>query len=242
MSLYIVGFGAGNEDGMTLAARKAIEKSDLIVGYTVYTDLLRKIFPDKEYFQTPMMKEKERCQKAVETAAAGKTVSIVCSGDSGVYGMASLALELAADYPQLKTEVIPGITAALSGGALTGAPLGHDFAVISLSDLLTPWEKIEKRLECAAEGDFAIAIYNPSSKKRHDYLKKACDVLLRYKSGDTVCAAAKNIGREGETYSVMMLSELRNYEADMFTTVFVGSSQTRNINGKMVTPRGYKNV
>lgn len=242
MSLYIVGFGAGNEDGMTLAARKAIEKSDLIVGYTVYTDLLRKIFPDKEYFQTPMMKEKERCQKAVETAAAGKTVSIVCSGDSGVYGMASLALELAADYPQLKTEVVPGITAALSGGALAGAPLGHDFAVISLSDLLTPWEKIEKRLECAAEGDFAIAIYNPSSKKRHDYLKKACDVLLRYKSGDTVCAAAKNIGREGETYSVMMLSELRNYEADMFTTVFVGSSQTRNINGKMVTPRGYKNV
>lgn len=242
MSLYIVGFGAGNEDGMTLAARKAIEKSDLIVGYTVYTDLLRKIFPDKEYFQTPMMKEKERCQKAVETAAAGKTVSIICSGDSGVYGMASLALELAADYPQLKTEVIPGITAALSGGALAGAPLGHDFAVISLSDLLTPWETIEKRLECAAEGDFAIAIYNPSSKKRQDYLKKACDVLLRYKSGDTVCAAAKNIGREGEAYSVMTLSELRNYEADMFTTVFVGSSQTRNINGKMVTPRGYKNV
>ena len=242
MSLYIVGFGAGNEDGMTLAAKKAIEKSDLVVGYTVYTELMKKIFPDKEYFHTPMTQERERCQKAVETAAKGKNVSIICSGDSGVYGMASLALEIAADYPGLKTEVIPGVTSALSAGAIAGAPLGHDFAVISLSDLLTPWEKIEKRLECAAEGDFAIAIYNPSSKKRHDYLKKACDILLRYKSGDTVCAAAKNVGREGESYSVMTLMELRDYEADMFTTVFVGSSQTKNINGKMVTPRGYKNV
>ena len=241
MSLYIVGFGAGNADGMTIAAKRAIEKSDLIVGYTAYIELLKPIFPDKEYFSTPMKQERERCERALKSAAE-TDVALVCSGDGGVYGMASLALEMAAAYPEVEIKVIAGVTSALSGGALVGAPLGHDFAVVSLSDLLTPWETIEKRLSCSAEADFVICLYNPSSKKRKDYLKRACDIVLRHRNAETVCAAAKNIGREGETYSVMTLGALRDYEADMFTTVFIGNSMTKKVGDRMVTPRGYKNV
>ncbi len=241
MGLYIVGFGAGNADGMTIAAKRAIEKSDLIVGYTAYIELLKPIFPDKEYFSTPMKQEKERCEKALKTAAE-KDVALVCSGDSGVYGMASLALEMAAAYPEIEVKVIAGVTSALSGGALIGAPLGHDFAVVSLSDLLTPWETIEKRLSCAAEADFVICLYNPSSKKRQGYLKRACDIVMRHRDAETVCAAARNIGRDGETYSVMTLGALRDYEADMFTIVFIGNSMTKKVGDRMVTPRGYKNV
>jgi len=242
MKLYIVGMGAGNAGGMTLDSRTAILESDIVVGYTVYVDLLRGIFPDKNYLATGMKSEVERVRMALEEAQSGKTVSLVCSGDSGVYGMAGLALELSADFPEVKIEVVPGVTAALSGGALLGAPLGHDFAVISLSDLLTPWELIEKRLRAAAAGDFAIALYNPSSKKRADYLAKACDILLEQKSPDTVCGIARNIGRDGCSCRVLTLSELRDTQVDMFSTVFIGSSTTRRINDRMVTPRGYRNV
>ncbi|MEG0392963.1 MAG: precorrin-3B C(17)-methyltransferase, partial [Anaerovoracaceae bacterium] len=166
-------------------------------------------------------------------------VSMVCSGDAGVYGMAGLVYQVAADYDPIEIEVVPGITAACSGAAILGAPLTHDFAVISLSDLLTPWEKIEKRLACVAEADFAVCLYNPSSKKRHDYLQKACDILLQYKDEDTICGIAMNIGREGERGRILTLRELRTTQVDMFTTVFVGNSLTKNISGKMVTPRGY---
>lgn len=242
MKLYIVGTGAGNAGGMTPDAQSAILGSDLVVGYTVYVELLRKIFPDKNYLATGMKSEVERVKLALEEARNGKVVSLVCSGDSGVYGMAGLALELSVDFPGVDIEVIPGVTAALSGAALLGAPLGHDFAVISLSDLLTPWEIIEKRLRMAAEGDFAIALYNPSSKKRADYLARACDILLEVRSPQTVCGIARNIGREGCSYQVMSLGELRETAVDMFSTVFIGSSSTRNIGGRMVTPRGYRNV
>ena len=242
MKIYVVGIGAGSADGMTFKARNVLEKADVIVGYTVYAELVKKLFPDKEYFVSAMKKEAERCRKAVEMAADGRNVAVVCSGDAGVYGMASLVYEIAAGYENVEVSVVAGVSAMLSGGALVGAPLGHDFAVISLSDLLTPWEKIEKRLECAAEADFAICLYNPSSKKRHDYLMRACDIMLKHKNADTVCAVAKNIGRDGEEYAIMSLAELRNYSADMFTTVFIGNSMTKNIGGKMVTPRGYKNV
>ena len=242
MKLYIVGFGAGDRDGMTLAAEKAIEKSDLVVGYTVYVELMKKYFPHKNFMSTTMKQERDRVVFALEEAAKGKTVSLVCSGDSGVYGMSGLTLELSENYKDVDIEVVPGVTAAMSGGAILGAPLTHDFAVISLSDLLTPWEKIEKRIECAAQADFAIAIYNPSSKKRADYLKKACDIMLRYKSENTVCGYVKNIGREGEESRVLTLSELRETAVDMFTTVFIGNSETKLVNGRMVTPRGYKNV
>lgn len=239
MKLYIVGFGPGGAEGMTIAARKAVERSDLVVGYTVYTALMKKIFPQKEYLSTPMRGEVERVRLAL-AAAEERTVSLVSAGDSQVYGLAGLALELAPEGADI--EVVPGVTAAIAGGALLGAPLGHDFALISLSDLLTPWDKIEKRLRCAAEGDFVIALYNPSSKKRADYLARACNILLEHKGPSTVCGLAKNIGRDGEESRVLTLGELRSAAVDMFTTVFVGSAETKIFGGKMVTPRGYKNV
>ncbi len=238
--LYIVGFGPGDVGGMTLAAREALNRSEVIVGYTAYVGLMRGLFPEKEYLATPMRGERERVLAALGLAAEGKTVSLISGGDCAVYGLAGLALELAPKGAEI--ELVPGVTAALSGGALLGAPLGHDFAAVSLSDLLTPWEKIEKRLDCAAAGDFVIVLYNPSSKKRADYLARACEVILRHRSPDTVCGIARNIGRDGEEARTLTLSELKAASVDMFTTVFVGSGETKMINGKMVTPRGYKNV
>lgn len=238
--LYLVGLGPGGLEGATAQAKAALEQSGLITGYTVYVDLIRRDFPDKEFLTTPMKQEVERCRMALDAAAKGQDVSMVCSGDAGVYGMAGLIYELAEEYPPVEIHVVPGITAACSGAAVLGAPLIHDFAVISLSDLLTPWERIEKRLACAADGDFVICLYNPSSKKRQDYLQKACDIVLRYQSPETVCGWVKNIGREGETCRVLTLKELREEQVDMFTTVFIGNSQTKEIGGKMVTPRGYR--
>ena len=226
---------------MTERAMNALRAVDVIAGYGVYVDLVKPLFPEKEYLVTPMRKEVDRCRMAIDAAMEGKTVAMISSGDAGVYGMAGLCLELAADL-ELEVEVVPGVTAALSGGAVLGAPLTHDFAVISLSDLLTPWDKIEKRLELAGEADLCIALYNPSSHRRSDYLQKACDILLRHVKPETVCGVVRNIGREGEAYEVMTLAQLREYQADMFTTVFIGNSQTMAINGRMVTPRGYRNV
>lgn len=241
MTLYIVGFGGGSREGMTLEAQAALEHCGLIVGYERYTELMRGIYPDKEYFSTSMRQEKERVLYALEQAQSRDT-ALICSGDASVYGMAGLAYELSENFSHVELHTIAGVTAALSGGAMLGAPLTNDFAVISLSDLLTPPETIEKRLRGAAMGGFVIALYNPSSKKRADYLKKACDIILEYRAPETVCGVAVNIGREGADSSVMTLSELREYKADMFTTVFIGNEFTKNINGKMVTPRGYRNV
>lgn len=242
MKLYVVGFGSGSRDVITLTAQKAIISSEIIVGYTLYAELMKKFFPDKPYITTPMRKETDRVKLALEKAAEGHTVSLICSGDSGVYGMAGLAIELSQKYPVVDIEIIPGVTAALSGGAVLGSPLTCDFAVISLSDLLTPWDKIERRLECVAMADFAIAIYNPSSKKRTEHLKKACEILLRYKAENTVCGIVRNIGRNGQESRILTLAELKNTTVDMFTTVFIGTSETKIIGGKMVTPRGYRNV
>ena len=240
--IYVVGIGPGEYEQMTLKAIHALEASDVIIGYTVYVDLVRDHFPGKEFMTTPMKKEVDRCVIAFEEAQKGKTVSMICSGDAGVYGMAGLMYEVGVRYPNVELEIIPGVTAALGGGAVLGAPLIHDFCLISLSDLLTPWEKIEKRLLAASEADLSICLYNPSSKKRHDYLMKACDLMMQYKSPETVCGIVGNIAREGEFSRVMTLKELRDTQVDMFTTVFVGNSQTKEINGKMVTPRGYKGV
>lgn len=238
--VYVVGLGPGAPEYMTAEAKAALERAEVLCGYTVYVDLVAPLYPEKERFTTPMTRELDRCRWALETAQKGKTVALVCSGDAGVYGMAGPVLQLAEAYPDVEVEVVAGVTAALSGGAVLGAPLGHDFCVISLSDLLTPWELIEKRLECAAEGDFAICLYNPSSKKRRDYLQRACDILLRKRSGDTVCGWVKNIGREGQHARVLSLSELREEELDMFSTVFIGSSTTLCLGDRMVTPRGYR--
>ena len=166
--VYVVGLGPGDPQFLTAQAKTALENADILCGYTVYIDLIRSFYPEKEVHATGMTKEIDRCRWALETAQSGKTVALVCSGDAGVYGMASPILELAPNYPSVEIEVIPGLTAALSGGAVLGAPLAHDFCVISLSDRLTPWEIIEKRLACAAMGDFCVAIYNPSSKGRPD--------------------------------------------------------------------------
>ena len=238
--IFVVGIGPGEYEQMTIRAVNALQSCDVIVGYTVYVDLVKEHFAEKEFLTTPMRREVERCRMAFEEAKKGRSVAMICSGDAGVYGMAGLMLEIGQEYPDISVEVIPGVTAALGGGAVLGAPLIHDFCLIRLSDLLTPREKIEKRLLAAAEADFVVCLYNPSSKKRHDYLEKACDLMMRYKSPETVCGIVSNIGREGETGRVMSLKELRDTRVDMFTTVFVGNSQTTAIDGKMVTPRGYR--
>ncbi|HWS29491.1 MAG TPA: precorrin-3B C(17)-methyltransferase [Clostridia bacterium] len=237
--VFAVGLGPGNAEGMTYACRDSIERADILVGYTKYIELVKPLYPEKPVFSTPMLGEVERCERALALAEEGNTVAVVCSGDAGVYGMAGLILELSEGHPSVEIEIVPGVTAALAGAGLLGAPLTHDFAVISLSDLLTPWELIEKRLNCAAMGDFSVVLYNPSSKKRADYLERACDILLKHKSPDTLCGVARNIGREGESTELMTLRELKSAKADMFTTVFIGNEQTREIKGKMVTPRGY---
>ena len=238
--LVVVGLGPGGAQDMTGRARAAIEACDLVAGYTVYVDLLRDEFPEKEILTTPMRKEVDRCRKALEAALEGRNVAMVCSGDPGVYGMAGLIYELAEEYPAIEIEVIPGVSASTGGAAVLGAPLMHDWCTISLSDLLTPWDKIEQRLVAAAQADFVISLYNPSSHKRSDYLQRACDILLEAgKDPETVCGTVRNIGREGEEARVMKLSELRDTQVDMFTCVYIGNAQTKAINGHMVTPRGY---
>ena len=229
--LTIVGIGPGNYDNMTIAADRALQESQLIVGYTVYVDLVQERYPGKELLSTPMTREAERC-----------TVALVCSGDSGIYGMAALVYELRGNRTTPEISVVPGLTAACSGGALLGAPLTHDFAVISLSDRLTPWEKIERRLECAALGDLSIVLYNPRSKGRPDNLRMACDILLKHLPASRLCGVAHNIGREGEGCEILSLEALRTADVDMFSTVFIGNAQTKVIGGKLVTPRGYRDV
>ncbi len=238
--IYVIGIGPGAYEQMTVKAVKTLESCDVIVGYTVYIDLVKDHFPDKEMLTTPMKKEVDRCVMAFEEAVKGKKVAMICSGDAGVYGMSGLMYEVSERYPDVELEIISGVTAATGGAALLGAPLIHDFCVISLSDLLTPWELIEKRLIAAASADFCICLYNPSSKKRKDYLQKACQLVLQYKDKKTVCGIVGNIAREGQFEKVMTLEELKMTPVDMFTTVFIGNSQTRNMQGKMVTPRGYK--
>ena len=238
--IYVVGMGPGKEEMMTGEALSVLERADVIIGYTVYLKLLGEHFQEKELLSTPMRQETERCQLAFEEAKKGKKVALICSGDAGIYGMASLMYEIGKSYPDIEIAVIPGITAASSGAAVLGAPLNHDFCVISLSDLLTPWEKIEKRLIAAAEGDFAMAIYNPSSHKRKDYLQRACDILLRYLEEERACGYVENIGREGTKAVTCTLKELRNREVNMFTTVFIGNAGSEIVNDKLITKRGYQ--
>lgn len=239
MKLFVIGFGPGSAGGMTIDARNAIQSCDVIYGYTAYTALIESLFPGKTCISTGMRQEQERVRLALD-AAQTQNCALVCSGDAELYGMAGLAFELSGAYPAAEIVVIPGVSAAFSGGALLGAPLTHDFAVISLSDLLTPWETIRKRLIGAAMADFTLVLYNPASRRRTDHLKNACDLILPYRSTDTVCGLASRIGREGESCRILTLSELRDTQVDMFTTVFIGNSETTVIGGKMVTPRGYR--
>ena len=240
--VIVVGIGPGNDENMTIRADAALRSCDAILGYHLYVALVKERYPGKEYVTTPMTKEVDRCRMALEKALAGQTVAMVCSGDSGVYGMAALIYELRGERREPEVEVIPGLTAACSGASLLGAPLTHDFAVISLSDRLTPWEKIEKRLELAAKADLSIVLYNPASQGRPDHLRKACGVLLKELSGERVCGVCRNIGREGESTALLTLEALQNADVDMFCTVFIGNSQTHLLGSKMVTPRGYRDV
>lgn len=241
--VLIIGIGAGSQDGITYEALNAINSCNVICGYTTYIDLIKDLCQGKKIISTPMRKEVDRCYMALEHGLEeNNAVGVICSGDAGVYGMAGLIYQLAQkpEYSNIEIKVIPGVSAAMSGAAVLGAPLMHDFAVISLSDLLTPWELIEKRLNMAAQGDFVICLYNPSSKKRGDYLSKACEIMLKHKSPETVCGWVKNIGRDGEEYGILKLNDMINYCADMFTTIFIGNSSTFEHNGKMITPRGYQ--
>lgn len=239
--VLVVGIGPGNYENMTIGADISLKNCDVIIGYSVYVDLVKERYADKEFLTTPMTQETKRCQMALDIAQEGKAVAMVCSGDSGIYGMAALLYELRGEALEPTIEVIPGITAACSGGALLGAPLTHDFAVISLSDRLTPWEKIEKRLESAAVADLSIVLYNPASKGRPEHLRKACDILLRYLPENRPCGIAQHIGRDGENRTILSLGELRDAKADMFCTIFIGNEMTEFINGNMITPRGYGN-
>lgn len=240
--LYVVGIGPGNYENLTIRAQQVLEQCDVIIGYHVYVDLVKNWYPEKEYMTTPMTRETHRCQMALDEAMKGRDVAMVCSGDSVIYGMGALIYELRGEKTEPEIVVVPGLTAACSGGALLGAPLTHDFAVISLSDRLTPWEKIETRLECAAKADLSIVLYNPASHGRPDHLRRACQILRRVLPADRLCAVARNIGRDGEEDKLCTLEQLETMDVDMFCTVFIGNAMTRNIAGKLVTPRGYRNV
>ena len=239
--IYVVGFGPGDKQFMTMQAVEIIEQADLIVGYTTYTDILKAQFQDKKYLSTPLRKETDRCRLAVEKALEGNTVAMVSSGDSGIYGMAGIMLEIADDM-QADVEIVtvPGITAASTAASVLGAPLMHDLSLISLSDLMTPLELIFRRVEAAASADFVISLYNPKSGKRVDYLEKAADIIMKYRDKGTPVGIVRNAGRPDQKAWLTTLSELKNEPVDMFCVVIVGNSQTYIKNNRMITPRGYK--
>jgi len=241
MKIFAVGLGPGDLGYLAPRAREVILQSDVIVGYLGYIELIPELTKEKKVIATGMKGEAGRCEAAITEALKGKQVCVVSGGDAGVYGMAALLYELAENEPEIEIEVIPGITAAVSAAAILGSPLTNDFAVISLSDLLTPWGVIEKRIDACAAADMVLCLYNPESKKRSDYLEKACSIALRYKPPETKCGYVRNAFRGLDSQSrVCTLGELLKAHVDMFTTVIIGNSGTIIINSKLVTVRGYK--
>lgn len=238
--IYVVGFGPGDRPYMTQQAIDAVTQADLVVGYTTYIRLLEEQFPELRYYATPMRKETDRCRAAVEAALTGKTVALVSSGDSGIYGMAGVLLEIAAEM-QADVEIIavPGVTAASAAAAVLGAPLMHDFAVISLSDCMTPLELIWRRVSLAAEADFVICLYNPKSRSRTGYLAQAAALIGQHRLPDTPVGIVRNAERAEEKAWITTLEKLPEEPVDMFCVVLIGNSQTYVQNGKMITPRGY---
>ncbi len=239
--ISVVGIGPGSLEHLTPKARGEIEAADVVVGYGTYIKLILPLIrANAEVISGTMGKEVERAKTTVQKAAEGKRVVMVSSGDPGVYGMAGIVLEVAAkEKADLPVEIIPGITAATAAASKLGAPLVSDFAVISLSDLLTPWEKIERRLEAAASADFSIVLYNPQSQGRIEPLAKAYDILLKHMSPDTPVGIVRQAGREGEGVIITTLKDILNVKIDMVTTLVVGNSATKVVNGRMITPRGY---
>jgi len=238
--LYIVGIGPGDLNHMTYQAREAIESADTVVGYKTYLHLIEPLLGGKEVVSSGMMKEVERCREAIRRAGEGRTVALVSSGDSGIYGMAGLVLELSPP-DCIEVVTVPGVSAVQAAASVLGAPLMHDFAVVSLSDLLTPWDLIEKRLEAAASADFVIALYNPRSKGRTRHLERALEIMLQSRAPDTPVGIVRNACREGEEKILSTLAEIPLSRIDMFSMVIVGNSATYvDGHGRMVTPRGYE--
>ncbi|MGV2803697.1 precorrin-3B C(17)-methyltransferase [Clostridium perfringens] len=234
--LYVIGIGPGGLDEMTLRAVKAIEESDIIVGYTKYIEMVKDLIKDKEIFKTGMRGEEERCREALELSK-DKKVALISTGDSGIYGMAGLILEMRKDE---NVEIIPGITASSAAGSVLGAPLMHDNCNISLSDLMTLYEDIKKRVRLAAEGDFVISLYNPKSKGRPHYLRECVDIIKEFRGEETPIAVVRNALREGESKEIFTLKDFNDEVVDMFSIVIIGNSKSYIKDGYFVTPRGYK--
>lgn len=237
--IYVVGMGPGNKENMTFRAYKAMEDADIIIGHKTYISLAEEIFPNKKMVKSAMKKEVERCEETLKLASEGNVVALISSGDAGVYGMAGIMLEVGSDS-QIEIEIIPGVTSANMSASIVGAPIMHDHVSISLSNLLTDWELIKKRIALASEGDFVISLYNPKSNGRPELIKEAVEIMMKYKSKDTPAAIVRNAGRSGENYDITTLENLLDFEINMFSTVIIGNSKTFVKNGKMITPRGYK--
>jgi precorrin-3B C17-methyltransferase len=237
-----VGLGPGGLEDLTLRAKAALEAADCVVGYTRYVELVKPLISGKEVFSTGMTHEVERCEKAISLAREGKLVAVVSSGDSGIYGMAGLIFELLSGDNSVAVEVIPGVPAFVAASSLLGAPLMHDFASISLSDLLTDWTLIETRCELAAKADFVIALYNPKSSKRVEGLGKALEVIGRYRQGSTPVGIVRNASRKDEEVIVTTLKEAPSFaeKIDMLTILIIGNSSTFSEGGRLITPRGYR--
>ncbi|GAB6106796.1 precorrin-3B C(17)-methyltransferase [Fusibacter bizertensis] len=236
--INIVGIGPGSQSLMTQAAIEAIDKSEVIVGYKTYVDLIKPMLVDQEVISNGMRGEVARCTEAVKIAKTGKRVAVISSGDAGVYGMAGLIYELAETGAEIN--VIPGVTASTAGAALLGAPLMHDFCHISLSDLMTPIDQIMKRVKAAAETDFVICLYNPKSHGRPDYISQALSIIKEVQGSSILVGIAKNIGRLNESTHVFLIDEVNEALIDMTSVVIVGNRGTKLIGEKMVTPRGYQ--
>lgn len=236
--IYVVGLGPGNKENMTFRAYDVLKNSDIIIGYKTYVDLIEGMFPDKKIIKSYMKKEVARCEETLKLALEGNIISLISSGDAGVYGMAGLMLEIAGG--QVEVEIVPGITSANASASLGGAPIVHDSVNISLSNLLTDWELIKKRIDLASQGDFVITLYNPKSSGRPELINEARDIMLKHKRKDTPVLIARNVGREGENYDITTLDKMLDYEINMFSTVIIGNSNTKVLNNKMITPRGYK--
>ena len=238
--IYVVGIGPGKKADMTFKAYEAMENSDIIVGYKTYTDLIKEYFPNTEIRSSSMMKEVDRCLEVLDLAKAGKNVALISSGDAGIYGMAGIMYEIINENDNIEVEVIAGVTATNAAAAIVGAPIMHDYVTISLSNLLTDWELIKKRLELSAQGDFIVSLYNPKSKGRTTQIAEAQKIMLKYKSKDTPVAIVRNAGRENEEYETTTLENMLDFEINMLTIVLIGNSNTYVKNGKIITPRGYE--
>jgi len=252
MKLYVVGTGPGNSDHISGRAKEVIQQADCIAGYTTYIELIRDLVQDKKIISTGMMKEIDRVEQAIDTALAGESCALVSGGDPGIYAMAGLVFELCENRnipigrsgqntgkPVLEVEVVPGIPALAAGAALAGAPLTHDFAAVSLSDLLTAWETIEKRISCAAMADFVIVLYNPKSKKRDWQLGRAKKLIMEHRKGNVPVAVVTGAMRDNQKIEFTTLEDMDKADVGMQTVIFIGSSASMRYMDFLFTPRGY---